>query len=177
MRLLGYTELFRDLARRHVDLQATEANNRFMRVRIAADPIAQQLDLQEFYSALRSRLKAPNGQAIFVLQNYQLDYGDNGGDYFTRQPQGAFYVLRKEKLGGHDGIDVAIEACEAIAEEVLAAVVHLQQATYRVKISVADAFAEHVGPVADGYFGVRMNFTWSETATQDLTYNPAKFST
>lgn len=175
MRFSAYTALFRDLAQRHVALLATEQNSRFLRVRIASDPIAQQLDLHEFHNSLRSKLKAPPGQALFVLQNYELDYGDNQGDYFTRQPQGAFWVLRRESPTDTDAIEAAIDACEAIAEEILAAVVHQQQQRYQVRISVGDAYAEHIGPIADQYFGVRLHFAWSETATQDLTYNPAKF--
>jgi len=32
-----------------------------------------------------------------------------------------------------------------------------------------------VGPLTDGFVGVRFNFNWRESATQDLTPNLAKF--
>jgi hypothetical protein len=176
MRLTAYTQLFRAAAAAHVSIQYTPENGRFLRVLIASDPIAKQLDLANFYEALRSKLKAKPGQAFLVLQNYDLDYDDNGGEHLSRLPQGAFYVLQQVAGGDYDARDAAIDACEEIAEDLLAYVVHHHRQNYKIRMSVRDAFAEHVGPIGTNHYGVRMNFRWSETATQDLTYNPAKFS-
>ena len=176
MRLVAYTQLFRDAAKAHVAIQWTPENKRFLRVLIAADPIAKQLDLNNFYEALKSRLKAKVGEPFLVLQNYDLDYEDNGGEHLSRAPQGAFYVLQQVPVGDYDARDAAIDACEEIAEDILAYVVHHHRQNYRIRMSVAQAFAEHVGPIGSNHYGVRMNFRWSETATQDLTYNPAKFT-
>ncbi len=175
MNLTAYTALFRDLATRHVAIRQTPANSRFLRILISSDPVQKQLDLSEFYGALRSRLKAPLGQPFLVLENYQVDYADNDGDYFSREHQGAYLVLQKVKMDDYDGRDVAIAACEEVAEELLAAVVHQLRQQYQARVSVRDAFAEHVGPIADGHVGVRVNFSWAESATEELTYNPAKF--
>lgn len=176
MRLLAYTQLFRAAAAAHVGIRYTLENGRFLRVLIASDPIAKQLDLSSFYDALRSKLKVKPGQAFLVLQNYDLDYEDNGGDHLSRAPQGAYYVLQKAAPGDYDARDAAIDACEEIAEDLLAYVVHHHRENYKVRMSVRDCFAEHVGPIGGDYVGVRMNFRWSETATQDLTYNPTKFA-
>jgi hypothetical protein len=175
MRLQAYTDLFQDLAARHRAIQYTAANQRFMRLTVSADPIARQLDLTDFYTKLKSKLKALKGQPFLVLQNYQLDYADNNGEHFTREPHGAFYVLQTSTPGHAEERDAVTDACEGVAEDILAAVIHQLRATYRVRISLNDCFAEHIGPVGDHYVGVRMNFTWSETATRDLTYDPTKF--
>ncbi|MDB5270880.1 MAG: hypothetical protein JWP58_3920 [Hymenobacter sp.] len=176
MRLLAYTQLFRDAAKAHVAIRYTPENGRFVRVLIASDPIAKQLDLSSFYDVLRSKLKAKPGQPFLVLQNYDLDYEDNGGEHLSRAPQGAYYVLQKVAPGDYDARDAAIDGCEEIAEDLLAYVVHHHRENYKIRMSVRDCFAEHVGPIGDNHVGVRMNFRWSETATQDLTYNPDKFT-
>lgn len=176
MRLLAYTQLFKAAAAAHVAIQCTPENNRFILVQISADPIVKQLDLTQFYDYLKNKLKAPVGQAFFVLQNYDLDYEDNDGDNLRRVPQGAFYVLMRVKPGDVAARLAAVDACEEIAEEILAYVVHYHQENYQVRMSVRDAFAEHIGPIGDSQVGVRMNFRWSESATLDLTYKPAKFS-
>jgi hypothetical protein len=176
MHLLAYTDLFRSLARRHKAIAATPANGRFMRIFISADPIQKQIDLSEWYNALRTKLQAPIGQAYFVLENYQVDYDDNGGDYFSRKVAGAFLVLRKVKTDDYDARDVAVDACERIAEQLLAAAVPLLREQQRVDISVGDAWAEHVGPLADGFVGVRLNLSWQEPATEELTYTPDAFT-
>ena len=175
MRLLAYTALFQDWAARHVDIQYTAANGRFLRILISADPIAKQFDLQEFHNALRSKLKAKEGQAFLVLQNYQVDYDDNGGDHRSRLLHGAFYVLRKEAPGNVEARDAAIDACEQIAEDILAGVEQQLNATYEVRLNLSDAFAEHIGPIGDGHVGVRMNFSLRAAATEELIFNPDKF--
>jgi hypothetical protein len=176
MHLLAYTDLFRGLAQRHKALAATPENGRFLRIFISADPIQKQIDLSEWYNSLRTKLKAPLGQAYFVLENYQVDYADNDGDYFSRKVQGAFLVMEKVKTDDYEGRDVAVSASEVIAEQILAAVVPLLREQHHVRISVGDAWSEHIGPIADGFVGVRLNLSWEEPATQDLTYNPDAFT-
>jgi len=176
MHLLAYTQLFRGLAQRHVDVLATPENGRFVRILISADPVQKQLDLSEFYNVLKSRLKAPIGQAFLVSENYQTDYSDNDGDYYSRDFQGAFLVLQKVKIDDYDGRVAGIDACEQIAEQVLAAAVQLLRDEHHVRISLRDAWAELIGPIGDGHVGVRVNFSWSAPATQELTFNAAKFT-
>ena len=175
MRLLAYTALFQRWAARHVDIRYTKENGRFLRILVSADPIAKQLDLTDFNNALKSKLKAKPGEAFLVLQNYQADYDDNGGDHRQRLLNGAFYILRGEKVGDVEARDRAIDACEQIAEDILAGVADELNGAYNVRLDLRDAFAEHIGPIGNNHVGVRMNFVLRAAATQDLTYNPAKF--
>jgi hypothetical protein len=176
MHLSTYTALFRDLATRHVAIQATPENKRFLRMLISFDPVQKQLDLTEFYGNLRSGIKARGNQPLLVVENYQTDYDDNKGDYLTRRIDGAFLVLQYCKVDDYDARDEAISTCEVIAEELLAALIYKLNEGHNIYLSAGDAWAEHLGPIADGYCGVRMNFSWKEGASQDLYYNPAKFS-
>lgn len=174
MRLDTYTALFQDFAGRHIGIQATAQNGRFLRILISADPVQKQFDLSAFYGAMRD-LRVKQGENCFVLENYQAEYGDNEGDYYSRELQGAYLVLQQVDPNNFAARDKAIAACEEIAEDILAAAVEVLRDEHSAHISVKDAWAEHIGPLADGFVGVRMNLRWSEPATLELTYNPAKF--
>ena len=175
MRLDTYNLLLSELARRHKAIAHTPKNVRFLRIFISADPVQKQLDLMEFYRSLRSKLKAPEGQPFMVAQNYQVDYGDNDGDYFDREFQAAYLVLQRVKIDDFEARDQAVANCEAIAEQLLAAVVYELRENHSADISVRDAWLEHVGPLEDNSIGVRMNFTWKEGASEELTYDDTLF--
>jgi len=176
MRLDTYHQLLRELARRHKAIGATPQNGRFMQIFISADPVQKQIDLMQFQNSLRSALQAPAGQPFLVAENYQVDYGDNQGDYFSRELRGAYLVLQRAELTDYAARDAAVAACEAIAEQVLAALVAQLRDEHRARISVADAWLEHIGPLSDTSVGVRLNFSWSEPATEDLVYDPSHFT-
>jgi hypothetical protein len=176
MYLATYNKLFKELARTHVDIQATPENHRFLRIFISFDPVQKQLDLNEFYGVLKSRLKARAGQPFLVAENYQADYGDNKGDYLNREINGAFLVLQYCKIDDFEARDETVSNCEKIADELLAALIKELSEGHSIYMTVADAWAEPIGPIADGHVGVRMNFSWKEGANENLFYNPAKFS-
>jgi len=176
MNLTTYTDLFRELARRHKAIQATPDNARFLRIFISADPVQKQIDTVEFYDVLRSRLKAKEGQPLLVVQNYQVDYADNQGDYYSRQLHGAFLVLELARVGDPDARDVAVAHCEAIGEQVLAAAIEQLRDEHQVYVSLNDCWADHIGPIGDGHVGVRMNLSWKEGASEELSYNPDHFT-
>lgn len=175
MRLNTYNELLSDLARRHKAIAHTPQNGRFMRIFISEDPVQKQLDLMEFQRSLRSKLKAPEGQPFLVAQNYQVDYGDNNGDYLSRELQGAYLVLQRVKLDDYEARDAAVANCEKIAEQLFAALMHELRENHDTYLTVADAWLGHVGPLEDSSIGVRMNFSFRDPATEELTYDDTLF--
>ncbi|MGI4873360.1 MAG: hypothetical protein ACRYFX_19555 [Janthinobacterium lividum] len=176
MRLTTYNHLLSELARRHKAIAATPQNGRFLRIFISADPVQKQLDLMEFYRSLRSKLKAPEGQPFLIAENYQLDYQDNQGDYLSREFRAAYLVLQRANQNDYAARDAAVANCEEIAEQLLAALVEQLREEYEAHISVADAWLEHVGPLEDSSVGVRLNFSWREGATPELTYDATHFT-
>jgi hypothetical protein len=176
MRLDTYHQLLSELARRHKAIAATPQNGRFLRIFISADPVQKQLDLMQFQSSLRSALKAPMGQPYLVAENYQVDYGDNQGDYLSREFRAAYLVLARAEPDNYAARDQAIAHCETIAEQLLAALVQQLRQEHQANISVRDAWLEHIGPLADKSVGVRLNFTWSEPAGEDLVYDETHFT-
>lgn len=175
MRLDTYHALLADLARRHKAIAATPQNGRFLRIFISADLVQKQLDIMNFSASLRSRLKAPEGQPFLVAENYQVDYGDNQGDYLSRELRGAYLVLQRAGKDDYAAREAAVANCETIAEQLLALLVQQLRDEHHVEMSVGDAWLEHVGPLEDTSLGVRLNFSWKEPATQDLTFNADLF--
>ncbi len=176
MRLDTYNQLLGNLARRHKKIAATAQNGRFMRIFISTDPVQKQLDLMDFYKSLRSALKAPVGQPFLIAENYQVDYGDNQGDYFSREFRAAYLVLERVDVDNYAARDAAVAHCETIAEQLLGALVAQLRAEHAADISVRDAWLEHIGPLSDKSVGVRLNFTWREPAAEDLVYNKDHFT-
>jgi hypothetical protein len=177
MRLNTYNHLLSELARRHKAIAATPQNGRFSRIFISADPVQKQLDLMDFQKGSRSGIKAPQGQPFLVAENYQIDYGDNAGDYFSREFRAAYLVLQRVDTTNYPARDAAIANCETIAEQLLAAVVEELRENHAAVISVRDAWLEHIGPLSDLSVGVRMGFIWSEPANEELVYDANLFTT
>lgn len=175
MRLTTYNHLLSEWARRHKAIAATPKNGRFMRIYISADPVQKQLDLMGFYSSLRSKLDAKEGQPFLIAQNYQVDYGDNNGDYLSRELSGAYLVLQRAKKEDYDARDVAVANCELIAEQVFAGLVQQLREEHSCYLTEGDAWLEHVGPLDDLSVGVRLNFTFRDGATEELTYDDTLF--
>jgi hypothetical protein len=177
MRITTYHELLGNLARRHKAIGATPQNGRFLQIFISADPVQKQVDIMQFQNAVRSELKALPGQAYLVAENYQVDYTDNDGDYLSREFRGAFLVLMRADRNSYAARDQAVAECEAIAEQVLAALVEqLRSDEHQAYISVREAWLEHIGPLADSSVGVRLGFSWREPANEELVYNPDHFT-
>lgn len=177
MRLDTYHRLLSELGRRHKAIAATPQNGRFLRIFISADPVQKQIDLIQFQNSLRSALHAPAGQPFLVAENYQVDYGDNQGDYFSREFRAAYLVLQRvTDSNDYPARDAAVAHCETIAEQLLGALVVQLREEHAADISVRDAWLEHIGPLTDLSVGVRLNFTWSEPADEDVVYNEAHFT-
>jgi hypothetical protein len=177
MRLTTYHDLLRELARRHKGIAATPQNGRFLQIFISADPVQKQVDIMQFQNAQRSELKALPGQAYLVAENYQVDYGDNEGDYLSREFRGAYLVLQRADRNNYAARDKAISDCEDIAEQLLAALVEqLRGEEHQAYITVREAWLEHIGPLADSSVGVRMGFAWRESGNEELVYNPDLFT-
>ncbi len=175
MRLTTYNHLLSERARRHKEIAATPQNGRFMRIFISADPVQKQLDLLEWQRSLRSKLQAPEGQPYLVAQNYQVDYHDNNGDYFSRDLQAAYLVLQRVSRDDYAARDAAVANCEKIAEQVFAALVEDLREQHEVYLTVGEAWLEHVGPLDDNSLGVRLNFSFRDPATEALTYDDTLF--
>lgn len=175
MRLKEYTALFRELARRHVAIQHSPTECRFLRVTLSTDPIARRLDLEELYNSLRTKLKAGY---FLVLQTYETDYEDNVSDNLKKEFHGAIMVMGKVKTGDFDQLEEVLDRTEEIGEELMGTVLHTFRTDFTppMKFMTAkDITAEKIGPVGDNHYGTRFNFSFQETANAALKHKPDKY--
>ncbi|MCA8831975.1 hypothetical protein [Hymenobacter pini] len=174
MRHQQYSNMGRELARRHQDIQHSDTKCRFLRILISTDPIQKQLDLSDFYNSLRNTLDLPADKAAMVLENYQADYDDNQGDAYYKFHHSSFIVLKLVEAGNYEARDQAIDETERIGEELMAA--YIEQLTEAgMYITPADVMQEAVGPIAGQFVGCRFNYVFRSSARQALTYNSDKF--
>lgn len=166
---LDYTSLFREAARRHVDLRHSATEMHFGRLILTGWPLTK-LDIDEFLNAQKAKLRLP----ILLLESYDARYQDNGADNVRKLATSAFIVLDQVGRDGYDKRDAVIESCESIGEQVLGfAIEHYRRK--RLKLDASTISSEKVGPIGDGLWGVRFNFQLPDVANAPLAYQAAKF--
>jgi hypothetical protein len=171
-----YSDLLRDLATRHLDIQHTPTTRRYLKIVVAADPIQKQVNLANFYSKLKGSFPA---DAPFLLQmTYDTLHEDTGSDEVKAHRRGGFIVLKKAK-NTEESKDEVLTETERIGYELMAGVCEFfrgmagrRAGRVLARSSIA---ADAVGPVADDFYGTRFEFDFTESATEVLTYNPTKF--
>lgn len=173
MKNLNYTDLFRQIATRHVLLAHNEVSKpAFVRVVNSASPVPY-LFSQEF-TAQCSVLQPP----FMVLETYDNSYQQNQADGKYKLYSGAFLILDKPDIGDNNDIDAKLDVCEGIAEDVLALLRQLFKTYTPFKgysIDLNNQNMEKIGPVADGFFGVRFNLFFTREHNGALTYSGVKW--
>ncbi|QCR23070.1 hypothetical protein [Pontibacter sp. SGAir0037] len=159
------------LAERHKELQHSESNNRFYRMYLSFNPEQLLLDMTDFFSALRNKIK--DEVPFMVLQNYMSKYADNRGDNKEKHLDCAFMVL--QKLDKSENKDAVYDHTEQIGAELLAAWRYQLLQTYKHQLPVHGITSEPIGPIGTYFYGTRYNFTIVAPANAELHYNPSKF--
>jgi hypothetical protein len=172
MRHSEFTDLFRNLARRHKQIRHNPTTNRrFMRAVVASDPIQREFDYIEVERAVRSELKP--GLCV-VLTSYEAEYNDNGADQRTKQCFASLLVLDRYKT--EDEREAAFDRTEAVGEELMAAALHeflAHLATRRFKVD--DISSDRIARLGDGLTGTRFTFSFTVVANVALAYDETLF--
>lgn len=170
MRHLTYTDLFRTAARQHADLLHTDTEMHFGRLILTGWPMTK-LDIDEFLTAQKTKIRLP----ILLLESFDARYQGNDADNVRKLCQAAFIILDKPSSKEYDDRDTALDRCEGIGEDVLGyAIEHYRR--LRLKLDPSTISSEKVGPIGDGLWGVRFNFSLPELANNPLAYRADKFS-
>ena len=174
-----YSELLRDLATRHVDIQHSDApkGRRYLKIVVAADPIQKQVSLANFYTKLKAEFPA---KVPFVLQmTYDTLHEDTGSDQVLAHRRGGFMVLKKAS-NTEESRDEVLTETERIGYELMAAVCEYFRGPSGRRagctLQRSSIAADAVGPVADDFYGTRFEFDFTESATEALKFNPTKFT-
>ncbi|WP_151087392.1 BTB/POZ domain-containing protein [Hymenobacter baengnokdamensis] len=169
MKHLDYTDLFREAARRHVDLQHSDTEMHFGRLILTGWPLTK-LDVSEYLDAQKQKMRLP----ILLLESYDARYQDNGYDNVRKLATSAIIVLDKVGKDSFDKRDEVLDRCERIGEDVLGfAIEHYRK--QKLKLDPNTISSEKVGPIGDFLWGVRFNFSLPSVANSPLAYQAAKF--
>jgi hypothetical protein len=146
--LTAYNNYFEVLSRQHVLLKHTEKLPRFFRMK---RDVTTKLE------------KA--GDVICVLETPDWNYFDNQADNFMKDKTGAFSIMKRCKVDDFIGQDEAVDLCEQISEQFMAKMKadnrnYDDQKFGQLDINTFSAFK--VGPVYDGFYGVRVEFKFSD---------------
>ena len=172
----SYSELLRDLATRHVEIQHSAKNCRYLKVIVAADPIQKQLNLANFYDKAKSTW--PGNAPLLLQLSYDTLYEDTGSDQVLAHRRGGFIVLHKAK-NTEESRDEVLTQTERIGHELMAAVCDFFRGPAGRRagrvLQRSSIAADAVGPIGDNFYGTRFEFDFTESATLLLQFNPAKF--
>lgn len=176
MRTKEYNALFRSLAEKHKEIMHSSENLRFVRMTLSSDPIQRVLDMKEFTTSIKNRIK--DGYFL-VLQNYEAGYGENNGDHTVKKLFGAFLVLRKADVNNPDDQEDAYSESERIGEEIMGGAIHLINNfgdKPGTRIGPKDVTSDQVAQIALQYYGTRFDFSFSLPANKTLKFKPEVFN-
>jgi hypothetical protein len=171
-----YTDLMRDLATRHKEIQHSAQRRGYLKIIVAADPVQKLVNLNSFYGQLKESF---SGKTPFVLQmTYDTLHEDTGSDEVKAHRRGGFTVLKKA-LNTEASKDEVLTETERVGYELMAAVCEFFRGMAGRRagrvLHRSSIAAEAVGPVGDSFYGTRFEFDFTESATAALTYNPENF--
>jgi hypothetical protein len=166
---LDFTELFREAARRHVDLRHSETEMHFGRMILTGWPLTK-LDVSEYLNAQKQKIRLP----ILLLESYDVRYQDNGADNVRKLATSAIIVLDKVGKDDFDKRDQVLTSCEGIGEDIMGFAIEKYRKN-KLKLNPNTISSEKVGPIGDGLWGVRFNFQLPDVANAPLAYQAAKF--
>ena len=171
MRNSEYTAYFREIARRHKALRHSPIEMHFARIIMSADPFPE-LQLNEFLTSLKSKIRLP----FMLLISYEHDYQDNRSDNIQKQLHGAYIILDKPQKDSFDQQEAILDRTEEIGEQILAFIKDdLDTKMVTSHLDLNGSGGEKITNVADGFLGTRFHFTFFKTANQSLTHNPSNW--
>jgi hypothetical protein len=171
-----YSDLVRDLATRHKEIQHAPKQRGYLKIIVAADPVQKLVHLNNLYAKLKESF---SGKTPFVVQmTYDTLHEDTGSDQVLAHRRGGFIVMKKA-TDTEDARDETLATTERIGYELMAAVMLFFRGPAGRRagrtLQRSSLATEAVGPVGDSFYGTRFEFDFTESATEALTYDATKF--
>lgn len=148
--LKGYIAYFETLCRQHVDIKHTDRNPRFFRMK--PRDVTTKLG------------KADN--VIVVIETPEFNFDDNKSDNVMKDKTGAFAILKRVPLDDFEKQDDAVDLCESIADEFVRILKRDNRNYDDLKfgyLPLNSISGFKVGPVYDGFYGVRIEFKFGDS--------------
>lgn len=176
MRHSEYTALFRSIAESHVDIQHSETNMHFARIVIGVNPMLKGVVMEEFLTAMRTKIKFP----FMLCVSYDNKYLDKTSDNIWKMYPAAFAIIDKPKLNNFDDQERVLDKAEDIGEDVIGYLKnYFRDPSRRPKYSfdLNDVEMEKLANITkDDLWGVWVDVPFMKTANSNLLFKPEKFS-
>lgn len=159
-----YMAYFEKVARQHVGIGHTDSKPRFFRLRDPRD-LSTKLDKAD--------------QTILLLETPENKYSDNSADNYMKESTGAYAVLRRVKADDFRSIDQTMDACESITEEIMKLMrSHNRDFSNRLfgYLPIEGFSSFRVGPLFDGWYGVRMEFKYGDSISMCVDQSKWNFN-
>lgn len=143
---------FEKLSRQNLSISHTSSKPRFFRLK--GRELGAKLDKAD--------------EMILVLETPEFTYSDNQADNYMKDKTSAFSILKRCKSDDFDAIDDAVDLCEAVSHEIVT-VMHRDNRSYNdqlfgnLPLNTFGGFK--VGPVFDGFYGIRVEFKYGDFIT------------
>lgn len=163
-----YVAVFEDLATKHSQIaHQVGGRNAFARMIRTGWP-----DIRLEYTQLLHGIRGSLTYPALVVESAEVQYQDNQGDQRTRAHNGAFLILQSASVqnDGDADVDAKLSQCEAIGEQILAALFKMWQGDPRIRIP--EVGRENILFPAEGLVGTRFDFTYYTYASGALYHQP-----
>lgn len=170
-----YISLFREVARKHVDIAHTDDSPHFARIVLTRDPfLDSRAQISEFLESAAFRLKSP----VLLVSSYTADYGDMQDDFLRKGLTGRMVVLQDTRKGNFNDEEAAYTDTERMGEECLMYLnEHFENNPQEGMLLWNNAGNEKLSGITDRNFcGTGFTFTILSNDNPYLSYNPEKFS-
>lgn len=165
----SYTETFRTIAATHVEIahNPDEGRVRFARIIDSARSLYEPYyHIQEVLELHQDKLSTPCLLVESRVKEFQKAQQVHG------QMTGAFIIMLKTELNDFDKEEDALDDAERLANEVMSFVKKMFEDDPSLGRLNWDAVRMNpVGPVLDGFFGVRCDFSWQKNLNADFCYD------
>lgn len=165
----SYIDTFRTIAATHVDIAHNPEENRFRFARIidsARSLYEPYYHIQEVLELHQDKLETPCLLVESRVKEFEKSQQVHG------MMTGAFIIMIKAERGDFDSEETALDDAERLVNHVMSYLKKLFMDDSSIgRLNWDNVRMNPVGPILDGFFGVRCDFSWQKSLNSDFCYD------
>lgn len=170
-----YTEFFRDIARRHVEIQHSATKEHFARLILSNDPfLPTTSQLDDFLESVKNKLHGP----AMLLATYEAQYVDNRSDNVEKMLAGRLIIIDTvAPKNDFDQEEEVLSRTERIGEECLGFAEYMFSEDPGLGFFEWDAVgSEKIAKLTSrNFFGTGFNFAIKVSAQTSIDFKAEQF--
>ncbi len=173
MRHSEFTEMMRDIARRHVDLKHSANEMHFARIVLNQDPfLPSQTQITEFLNAIRSQMRMPFMLSVAYVANFS-----DPRDHLRKHLNSAIIILDKVTGDDPEEQEEVYDRTEQLCEEIMGFLKQYFDSNEEDGFFETNEMeGEKVANVCNEFFGTKYNFQIHFGYEDGIRFKPAKFN-